>query len=249
MAEPTLQLAPTSAYLATVDRAEEMARLQAQLQKRKSMLVCGPAGVGKTRLLRDFAQTQPLALYVNRTHAPRDLMLDLVENLHHVTKRELRLPTDPTSLSTSSLKGVVQRALNLFPFFLILDHLTGPSRIVTRMITDMNYYGRTPVFLAARTPHMEDIGALQSMCVDRSERLELKNLTQPTALMFAQREAQKTGLWASNLEHVLHSLVEWSDGNPGGIIQMLKMAHLPKYKMDDQIKAHVLYLDYLMGCH
>jgi hypothetical protein len=28
---------------------------------------------------------------------------------------------------------------------------------------------------------------------------------------------------------------------------MLKMAHFPRYYAGDQIKAHVLYLDYLMG--
>jgi len=42
-------------------------------------------------------------------------------------------------------------------------------------------------------------------------------------------------------------LVQWSDGNPGAILQMLKMAHLPQYRAGNQIKAHVLYLDYRMG--
>jgi hypothetical protein len=28
---------------------------------------------------------------------------------------------------------------------------------------------------------------------------------------------------------------------------MVKMAHLGKYRMGDQIKAHVLYLDHRMG--
>jgi hypothetical protein len=216
-----------------------MARLQAQAHKRKSMLIFGPEGVGKTRLLQSFVKTQPFALYVNQTHAPRDLMLALVGSLRHVAKRELSIPSDPKSLTTSSLKGVVQRALDAFPFLLVLDHLAGPSRIVTGMIKDMNF--------AARTPHMEDIGTLQPICADRSERTEIKNLIPPIALEFAQREAENTGLWASNLEHALHSLVEWNEGNPGSILQMVRMAHLPKYRMGDQIKAHVLWLDYRMG--
>jgi hypothetical protein len=29
----------------------------------------------------------------------------------------------------------------------------------------------------------------------------------------------------------------------GDILQMLKMAYMPKYRASDQIKAHVLYLD------
>ncbi|MGB6158396.1 MAG: hypothetical protein WBH45_08950 [Acidobacteriaceae bacterium] len=85
------------------------------------------------------------------------------------------------------------------------------------------------------------------MCADRSERLEIKNFAPAVALEFAKREAERNGLWASNLEAALQSLVEWSEGNPGSILQMLKMAELPQYRMGDQIKAHVLYLDYRMG--
>jgi hypothetical protein len=247
MSEHPLQNPSTPGYRAVVDRTGELERLQVQAQKRKSMLVFGPEGVGKTRLLHSFVKTQPLALYVSQTHSPRELMLALMEALRRVANGNLHLPVSPSSLSTSSLKGVIQRTLDLFPFLLVLDHLSGPSRIATGIIKDLNYYGRTPVFFAARTPHMEDIGSLQPMCADRSERVELKNLPSPIAREFAQREAERTGLWASNLEHALHSLVEWGDGNPASILQMVKMAHLPKYRMDDQIKAHVLYLDYIMG--
>ena len=247
MAAPALRPTPTAQYLAAVERAEEMARLQDQAKRRKSMLVFGPEGVGKTRLLETFVKTQPFALHVEQTTSPRDLMLALVERFRCMGKQELRLPRDPKALSTTSLKGIVQRALDQYPFLLVLDHLAGPSRVVTGMIKQMNYYGRTPVFFAARTPHMEDVGTLQPMCSDRSERAELKNLPPAIALEFAQREAERTDLWASNLEQAIHSLVEWSEGNPGSILHMLKMAQLDRYRVGDQIKAHVLYLDYRMG--
>jgi hypothetical protein len=94
---------------------------------------------------------------------------------------------------------------------------------------------------------MEDIGALRPLCALKSERIEIKNLPQQVALEFAWREADKVQLGASNLETILPLLVQWSDGNPGAILQMLKMAHLPQYRAGNQIKAHVLYLDYRMG--
>jgi hypothetical protein len=238
---------PDAQYLAAVDRTEELARLRAQAQKRKSMLVFGPEGVGKTRLLLTFVQNQPFALYVSPIRSPRDLMMALIQDLRRLDKRELRLPSNANSLSTSSLKGIVQRALAEFPVMLVLDHLAGPSRVVTGIIKEFSDYGRRPIHFAARTPHMEDIGTLQPMCADRSERLEIRNFGPAVALEFAKREAERTGLWASNLDSALHSLVEWSDGNPGSILQMLKMADLPRYRMGDQIKAHVLYLDFRMG--
>ena len=130
---------------------------------------------------------------------------------------------------------------------MVLDQLNGPSRVVTGLIKDLHHYGRTPVIFASRSPHMEDIGALQPLCADKSERIELKNWPQHIAIEFAHREAEKGQLWASNLESALHMFVEWSDGNPAAILHMVRMAHLPRYRLDDQIKAHVLYLDYLMG--
>lgn len=234
-------------YAAAVERTGEMARLQAQAQKRKSMLVHGPEAVGKTRLLRSFVQSQPLALFAAQVQSPRGLLLELIEELRRAAAPGTALPADSTSLSTGSLKGIVQRALDRHPFLLALDHLAGPSRVVTGLIKDLHYFDRTPVIFAARTPHMEDIGNLLPLCAGKSERLELKEFLPPIALEFARREASRTGLWASNLDLVLHRLVEWSNGNPGSLVSMLGMAHLPRYFAGDQIKAHVLYLDYRMG--
>ncbi len=236
-------------YAAIVERSGELARLQAQALRRKSMLVYGPEGIGKTRLLRSFVQTQPLVLFAPQVKSPRELLLTLVEELRRVAKPGLDLPAGFTSSGTGSLKGIVQRALGQQPFLLALDHLAGPSRVVTGLIKDLNYFDRTPVVFVARTPHMEDIGALRPMCAGKSERLEMKEFPLPVALEFARREARRTGLCFSNLEPVLRQLVEWSNGNPGAIVAMLKMAHFPRYHAGDRIKAHVLYLDYRMGRH
>ena len=234
-------------FFAAVERTEEMARLEAQAAKRKSLLIYGPEAIGKTRLLRAFLKTQPLALFVPRVESPREVLLTLLAELRRLGTRGVNLPVNAESLSSSGLKGVVQRALDVHPFSLALDQINGPSRVVTGLIKDLNYFDRTPVIFVARTPHMEDIGALQPMCAGRSERLELKDLAPAIALEFARWEARKTALWASNLDEVLRLFAGSSKGNPGVIVQMVKMAQFPRYRAGDQIKAHVLYLDYRMG--
>ena len=70
---------PTLEYLSCVEREEELGRLRTQARARKSMLVFGPEGVGKSRLLRRFVDSQPLALYVEKTRSPREFLLGLLQ--------------------------------------------------------------------------------------------------------------------------------------------------------------------------
>ncbi len=240
------QREPTREYLICVQREEEMSRLRSQAKIRKPLLVFGPEGVGKSRLLRAFVESRPQALYVEQMQSPRQFLLALLYALH-AADAGIEVPSKVAALSSSSLKGIVHRALDTQPFLMVLDHLDAPSRVVTGIIKDLHYYGRTPVIFASRSPHMEDIGALRALCPNKSERLELKNWPHPIALEFAQREAERNQLQASNLEAVLQSLVEWSDGNPGAIVHLIKMAQLPQYRAVDQVKAHILYVDYRMG--
>jgi hypothetical protein len=246
MSLSSAQHEPTSEYLSCVEREEELARLRNQAKIRKSMLVFGPEGVGKSRLLRKFVESQPLALYVAQMRSPREFLLALLQTLHSADEK-IKVPGNLGALSSPSLKGIMHRALDTHPFLMVLDHLDAPSRVVTSMIKYLHYYGRTPVIFASRSPHMEDIGALRPLCALKSERIEIKNWPAQIALEFAQREAERIQLCASNLEAVLPSLVEWSDGNPGAIIHMMKMAQLSQYRAGDQIKAHILYIDYRMG--
>jgi hypothetical protein len=241
-----IQTEPSREYLSCVEREVELSRLRNQAKMQKSMLVFGPEGVGKSRLLRRFAEGQPLALYVARMRSPREFLLALLHALYSANE-ELNIPRERKALSSSSLKGIAHRALDTRPFLMVLDHLDGPSRVLTGMIKDLHFFGRTPVIFASRSPHMEDIGALRPLCALKSERLEIKNWPEAIALEFAQRHAEGIQLRASNLDSILPSLVAWSDGNPGAILRMLKLAQLPQYRTGDQIKAHILYVDYRMG--
>jgi len=76
---------------------------------------------------------------------------------------------------------------------------------------------------------MEDSGFVLPMFPDRAERLELRNFDAVTAERFAEWCAHKEALTAGNLEQFLEKVVAYSDGNPGAILQMVRMAKVPKY--------------------
>ncbi len=82
----SIQSTPTSEYLSCVERDEEMGRLRNQAKIRKSMLVFGPEGVGKSRLLNTFVENHPLALYVAQMRSPREFLLALLQALHSADK-------------------------------------------------------------------------------------------------------------------------------------------------------------------
>jgi hypothetical protein len=66
-------------------------------------------------------------------------------------------------------------------------------------------------------------------------------------LEFAQREGETIGLRASNLERILPSLVEWNAGRSNAILDMPKGSKLLQHRAEDQIKAHILYVNYRVG--
>lgn len=229
-----------------LERTAELNAVTERIRQRKSLLVHGEQGVGKTRLLQEVAKKYKDALYVGKGHAPREFLLALIESLDKAGAPKENRRRNLQSLSMCSLKGVADRGLEDGKRFLIVDHVQSPSPTLSTMIKELNYYGRTPIIFAARSPHMEDIGLLRSVCTDKSERLELKNWPETVAAEFARRRADEVGLFAINLKTALDKIVEMSHGNPGAILQMVEMALLPQYRISDQIKVHILYLDFRM---
>ncbi len=133
------QREPTREYLVCVEREEEMSRLRNQAKMRKPLLVFGPEGVGKSRLLRTFVESQPLTLYVEQMQSPRQFLLAMLHALN-AADAGIEVPNKIEALSSSSLKGIVHRALDARPFLMVLDHLDAPSRVIAGMVKDLHYY-------------------------------------------------------------------------------------------------------------
>jgi len=132
-------------------------------------------------------------------------------------------------------------------YAVILDHLQQPSATFASDIREITGWAATPVVGIARSAHMEDVGFLLPLFSDRQEKLELRNFENEVAEAFAQWVIGRVGLCAGNLDEFVRRVLEFSHGNPGAIISMVRMAKEPKYRSDDYIKVTPLYVDFRLG--
>lgn len=233
------------------DRSEERQRIVQFLAKRRPFLIHGPAGVGKTLLLRSLLPQFRAVLYCKDSAAIntvfRSLALSLLRMGSVRAQSAFRTEDAIKAKSAVSLKGIVMDALREGEYSIVLDHLKRPSYSFAAAVREIIGWGSTPVSAVARSSHMEDTGFLQSFYGDRSQKCEIRNFEDPIAEEFAREVVKRAGLSAPNLSGFLEKVLEFSGGNPGALIALLEMASYPKYRSGGHIKTTPLYIDFRMN--
>lgn len=234
-------------------RQAELAELRQRLSARKSFVLHGPSGSGKTFLLHRVVRNLPEVLYCPQAASPQlvvqSLAYGLVELRDRYTKTFLRNAQAVKLKSTISLRGIVLEAVRRGKYFVVLDHLQGPAAALSADTRDMMFYGETPVIAVARSAHMEDLGFLTPMFSLRAERMRLANFGHLEATNFAEEIARRIDLLATNLPEFLGRVVALSQGSPGAILKMLRMAKAPKYRLNGYVKTSPLYIDFRLAWH
>ena len=233
------------------EREEELQALKQRLQKRKSFLLHGPSGVGKTLLIRSLLPQVPAALYCENSATAqvvfRSVAHALLDHRDQRVRTSCRNSDGIQAKSAVSLKGIVMDALREGSYWIVLDHLNRPSQSFAAAVREIVSWCSTPVIAVARSSHMEDTGFLQQLYSDRAEKTELKNFDSAVAEQFAHEAVKRAGLSASNIGVFLAKVLELSEGNPGAILSMLQMAQYSKYRTDEHIKITPLYIDFRMN--
>lgn len=230
-------------------RTEELEALRERLARRRSFLFHGPSGVGKTLLLTALLPDFPDILYSRSNPTPQALFRSLAEVLlaagHPVFTTSCR--NGSVSLeakSAVSVKGLLRDALLNSSYLVVLDHLMRPSQALAASIRELMLNWSVSVIAVARSAHMEDVGFVSPLFADRNDKLALRNFGLHVAEQFAATCARREGLQAENLAQFLERIVEYSDGNPGAMLRMIRLARDPRYFHEHQIKITPLYIDY-----
>jgi hypothetical protein len=233
------------------DRDRERQRIDQFLSRRRPFLLHGPAGVGKTLLLRSVLSQFRSVLYCVDSSTINVVFRSLAFNLWRLKNaracKAFREEDAITRKSAVSLKGIVMDALREGKYSIMLDHLRQPSYAFASAIREIIGWGSTPVSAVARSVHMEDTGFLQPLYGGRSQKCEIHNFEYATAGQFAREMIRRRSLSGANVGEFLEKILEFTAGNPGAIIALIDMACYPKYRSQEHIKITPLYIDFRMG--
>lgn len=230
-------------------RGAELEELRKRFVDRQSFLFHGPAGVGKTLLLSavypDFADV----LYSAQTQTPQVLYRNLAESLLAARDQKMHgvCPAGILSIQSKTavaVRGIVRDVLRNSNYLIVLDHLMRPSQSLTASIRELMLDCSVRVIAVTRSAHMEDAAFVLPLFPNRAEKLALRNFDSETAERFAVWCADRETLTAENLAQFLGKAVGYSEGNPGAMMQMIRMARGPKYCRGGQIKTTPLYIDF-----
>ena len=237
-----------------VGRLSELERLKNALRRPEPLLILGPAGSGKTELVRaaiadsDKAQGILHLRYVPNLHR---LLIDLAGALLETRHRSLRLAGRPgkdpqTWLSQQTsvhLKGLLWNSPEREPRTIVLDGIDRASFPMYRFLQRLYFANGMALLATARDP--VSLGALGRLFWDPRAILHLAPVHQAEAAHLFDLAAGRFRLRDLNLRDFRDKVLESAEGNPGQIIEMCRMASNPMYVSGKHIKFAPLRIDVL----
>ena len=260
--QPAGAIAPGLAVF--VDRESESRRLDEAIRKRECLMVLGPAGIGKTALACEVIRRLPpdlaaRCLYLRGVKDLQDLLRQLVQALYDLKDPNLRheLHEEGISvltfnawlkrLSSSRLKGTLYRTVEQGDYRVFLDHFPPLTRAVAKIIKELFWMRKTPVYLLIRDEREQHLYQFYNFFYwgDR-ERLALQPLPGQAAAELLENCIERFGLSRLDLTDFREEALELSKRVPGAIVKMCAMAADPRYQYGSRIKMKSVYIDYLM---
>jgi len=221
-------------------RRDEVRTLTNALCTRKSCLILGPKGIGKTRLLQESLSIarQPY-VYIEGAEVLHQLLVELAARLSCPPGR-FGSVRNATSVA---LKPSVLDAIRKLPRCLVLENVADADPRMYRFLQQVYFVPGACLIVTA--PSRDCLGHLRKLLWDPREEIALKPLTRTEALSLFDVASRMYRLESFDLDAFRCKVLTAAQGNPGQILTMCRMASRPEYQDGRHIKFLPLRIDAL----
>jgi type II secretory pathway predicted ATPase ExeA len=246
-----------------IGREHELARLRGAIAERRSLLICGPAGAGKSALLHDAlsyveenvrrkcivceAEGAPIAIWqrLMRAFAVAEdpEVLTRVENEAGSYQHFERWLRDQTSLR---LRGILRRAARAREYSIFLDTATPLPDGTYRLLQEWVWSARTPVILLGRGSTAHELGKAAQLYWHEGLRVNLGPLDLASAKALLEHWITHFDLTELADAEFCDFVLGQSERLPGRIAMLCELASNAAYQHEGHLKLHTLAIDFLL---
>lgn len=239
-----------------VGMAKETERLSLALGNGDPLLLLGPQGSGKTRLIKEVLRPHKKVLYVVWEPALHALLAAMARALiaarHPDFLRRARVPCGPgadpeawlANQTSLHLKGLLWTAMESAPVPMMLDGIAGAGFPAYRFWQRVSHTPGMALFAASRD--VFSLGALARLFWNPTKVLNILPLPDRDAGRLFEAAAGHFKLRHLDLDEFREKVLESARGNPGQIIEMCRLATQPRYHAGRHIKFSSLRIDAVM---
>jgi GTPase SAR1 family protein len=253
-----------SAQGGLIGRDAELRRVSTAIRNRESLLIWGPADVGKTCLVKKAIAELPErdrkgCIYWSGEASVRDFAEELVRGLYAagdvIVRRKVREDGGGRAISvgrwfrdrsSGQLKALLYRAAAKGRYAFFLDHMPPATQSMARFLKQIIWRCKTPVYLLARGFDHEDIGYAWSIYYVKEYRIGIDPLSETLTRELLDRCIGRFGLDRLDLTGFRDEILRLSRHLPGSVVKMCELAAHRRYHYGDQIKVNLVHVDYLM---
>lgn len=247
MNDVTPHTGPCPSELPLIALRGEQKRVETALRGGESLLVLGPRGCGKTRLLRECTKSVPGTAFVEYSKNFHQLLQGLALALAQAGHPRLAGFTTFLGAKQTSvhLRGILWSALEEEPARILLDGIEAASFPVLRFFQRIYFVPGMSIIASARDPYT--LGALGRLFWDPKKTVQIRPLGELAAGELFDGAARHFQITAANTREFRARALEAAGGNGGQIVEMCRLAAKPEYKTaSGKIKFELVRIDSLV---
>lgn len=253
--------APLGCFLG---RDAEVNRLHEAIHKRESVLIWGAAEAGKSTLVSKVVsglseKTARRCLFAPCHGSPQETLRALIKEFENTDNAVLgkRFRAEAghgesfahwTKQQTSlRLRGLLYKAVAEGEYWIFFEDVAPITHILARIIKEVIWNQRTPVYLVARGWTYAEVGHVAQLYWTDQHRLQVGPLAPPAAKQLLETCIRRFALSQFDLEGFREDILHFSGLLPGAIIKMCEAAADSRYHFEGRIKTKLLHVDYLVN--